>query len=285
MGHVARMGDSASEHVARNRAHWNERAPAHAASSDYGFSRFAEDRSYLSYAVRFDLPRLGSIAGLRGVHLQCHLGTDTVSLARLGARMTGVDFSPVALTEARRLAQLACVDVDFVESDVETAADVVDEGAFDLVYTGMGALCWLPRISRWAATVSRLLRPGGKLFMREAHPVLWSLSDDPPDGLLTIEHPYFERPEPTQWEDPGTYVATDAVFSRNVTYEWNHGLGEILSALHCQDLVITALEEHDSVPWNALPGLMEQLPSGEWRLRDRPWRLPHSYTLQAVKPG
>lgn len=271
--------------MARNRARWDERAAAHAASSDYGFHRFAEDSSYLSHAVRFDLPRLGAVTGLRAVHLQCHIGTDTVSLARLGARMTGVDFSPVALAEARRLAQLAGVGVDFVETDLDAAVDVIGEAVFDLAYTGNGALSWLPSIRRWAATVSRLLRPGGRLFLHEGHPVLWSLNEDPPDGLLTIEYPYFERPEPTPFDDPGTYVATDAVFVHNVTYEWNHSLGEILSALLDQDLIITALEEHESVGWNALPGLMEQLPGGEWRLRDRPWRLPHSFTLQARKPA
>jgi SAM-dependent methyltransferase len=271
--------------VARNRARWDERATAHAASNDYGFRRFAEDPSYLSHAVRFDVARLGAVTGLRGVHLQCHIGTDTVSLTRLGARMTGIDFSPVALAEARRLTSLASADVDFVESDVEAAADAAGAGIFDLIYTGNGALNWLPSIRRWAVTVSRLLRPGGRLFLHEEHPVLWSLNEEPPDGLLTIEYPYFERPEPTRFDDPGTYVTTDAVFTHDVTYEWNHGLGEIISALLDQGLALTALEEHDSVGWNALPGLMEQLPDAQWRLRDRPWRLPHSFTLQASKPG
>jgi len=231
--------------VGRNRMRWDERATAHAASSDYGFRRFADDRSYLSYAVRFDLARLGAVTGLRGIHLQCHIGTDTVSLARLGARMTGVDFSPVALGEARRLAKLACTDADFIEAEVESAADVAGEGMFDLVYTGNGALNWLPSIHRWAVAVSRLLRPGGRLFLREDHPTLWSLSDEPPDGLLTIEYPYFERPEPTAFDDPDTYVATDAVFTHTASYEWNHGLGEIISAVLDQGLTVTALEEHD----------------------------------------
>jgi SAM-dependent methyltransferase len=150
-----------------NRANWDERAPAHAASEYYGFARFAADPAHLSDVVRFDLPRIGDLTGLRGVHLQCHIGTDTVSLARLGARMTGLDFSPAALAEARRLAEIAHADVDFVESDLYGAVDVLGEGSFDLVFTGIGALCWLPSVKRWAEVVGRLLRPGGRLFLRE----------------------------------------------------------------------------------------------------------------------
>ena len=271
------------DYRALNRASWDERAPAHAASPDYGFSRFAADPRYLSEVVTFDLPRLGSVSGLRGVHLQCHIGTDTVSLARLGARMCGVDFSPAALVEARRLAQVAGVDVDFREADVYLASEVLGRGAFDLVFTGIGALCWLPDIRRWAEVVAALLRPGGRLFLREGHPMLLSLAEIGPDGRLVVEDAYFERSDPTVIEQCGTYVETGAAFSRNLTHQWNHGLGELITALLDQRMLITALVEHDSVPWEALPGHMERLALGEWRLRDRPFRLPHTYTLQAIK--
>jgi hypothetical protein len=113
--------------------------------------------------------------------------------------------------------------------------------------------------------------------------MLWSLADPRPDSLLVVDHPYFERAEPSVWNDGGTYVETDAVFEHNITHEWNHGLGEIVTALLNEGLQLTGLVEHDSVPWEALPGQMERLPGGEWRLADRPWRLPHSYTLQAVR--
>lgn len=265
-----------------NRASWDERAPAHAASADYAFDRFRADPAFLSDVVRFDLPLLGSVDGLRGVHLQCHIGTDTISLSRLGARMTGLDFSPAAVEQARALAAATGENVEFVEGDVYDAADVLPRHAFDLVFTGIGALCWLPDVRRWAAVVARLLAPGGRLFIREGHPMLWSLADPRPDGLLVVDHPYFEREEPSVWDEGGTYVETDAVFEHNVTHEWNHGLGEIVTALLGEGLRITGLVEHDSVPWEALPGMMEQVPGGEWRLADRPWRLPHTYTLQAV---
>jgi SAM-dependent methyltransferase len=269
-----------------NRASWDERVPAHAASVDYGLERYAADPGFLSAVVRFDLPRLGSISGLRGVHLQCHIGTDTVSLARLGASMTGLDFSAPAVEQAQRLADRIGADARFVQADVYSAAEVLGRGAFDLVFTGIGALCWLPSVRRWAAVVADLLRPGGRLFIREGHPMLWALDDArQQDDLLVVRYPYFEREEPLVFDDAGTYVQTDVVFQHNVTHEWNHGLGEIVTALLDAGMQITALTEHDSVPWEALPGKMERIESGEWRLAGQPWRLPHSYTLQAVKRG
>ena len=264
-----------------NRANWDERAPAHAASVDYALERFHGDPEHLSDVVRFDLPLLGDVAGLDGVHLQCHIGTDTISLARLGARMTGLDFSPASLAEARRLATETGSEVEFVESDVYAAVEALGAGRFDLVFTGVGALCWLPDVRRWGRVVADLLRPGGRLFLRESHPVLWSLDDR--SGGLTIGYPYFETAEPLVWDEPGTYVETDAEFTQNVTHEWNHGLGEIVTALLDAGMELTGLVEHTSVPWEALPGQMERIGGGEWRLADRPERLPHSYTLQAVK--
>src|SRR5204863_3949174 len=131
---------------------------------------------------------------------------------RLGARVTGLDFSSASLAQARDLATRAHAEVEFVESDVYAAPDVLDAGTFDLVYTGIGALCWLPDIRRWAGVVSALLRPGGRLFIREGHPVLWALSDPRPDGLLVIEYPYFETDgvpfsEPSSYAGEGTLSA------------------------------------------------------------------------------
>jgi SAM-dependent methyltransferase len=265
-----------------NLANWDERAPAHAKSPDYAFARFREDPGYLSKVVRFDLPLLGDVRDLRGVHLQCHIGTDTVSLARLGARMSGLDFSPAALAEARRLAAATSADIEFVQADLYDAVAALGAEKFDLVYTGNGALCWLPDIGRWASVVAQLLAPGGRLFVREGHPMLWALDEARTDGLV-VDYPYFEQPTPLVSTEAGTYVETDATFVNNTSCSWNHGLGETVSALLSQGMRITGLTEHDSVPWDALPGQMERLHGGEFRLTDRPWRLAHSYTLQAVK--
>ena len=242
-----------------NRRHWDERAPAHAASPGYGVDRFVTDPTFLSRVVTFDLPRIGDLHGLRGVHLQCHIGTDTISLARLGARMTGLDLSPASLEQARRIAAAAGAAVDFVESDVYGATDVLPAGEFDLVFTGIGALCWLPDIARWARVVNALLRPGGRLFLREAHPMLWAVDDRQSDRIV-VEFPYFETADPLVWDEPGTYVDTDVEFVHTVTHSWNHGLGEVVTALLDEGMTLTQLIEHDSLPWDGLPG---QLVRGE----------------------
>ncbi len=272
-----------TDYRAVNRANWDERAPAHAASAGYALDRFRSDPGHLSDVVRFDLPLLGHIAGREGVHLQCHIGTDTISLSRLGARMTGLDFSPASLAEARRLAEEVGADAAFVESDVYAAVDVLGAERFDLVFTGVGALCWLPDVRRWGRVVADLLRSGGRFFMRETHPVLWSLGERA--DVLALDYPYFETAEPLVWDEPGTYVDTDVEFAQTLTHEWNHGLGEIVGALLDAGMELTGLVEHTSVPYEALPGRMEDIGGGEWRLKDRPERLPHTYTLEAVKRG
>jgi SAM-dependent methyltransferase len=272
-----------SEYLHLNRAQWDERAPAHAASPDYGVARFVDDPEFLSEVVRFDRPRLGDVRGLRTVHLQCHIGTDTLSLHRLGADVTGLDFSPASLAEARALAERVGAGIDYVESDVYGALDALEPGSFDLVYTGIGALCWLPDIRRWAAVVSGLLRPGGRLFIREGHPMLWTIDETRGDGVLAVQFAYFEQPDPLVWDDATTYVATDVAFTHNVTHSWNHGIGEIVTALLAEGMELTMLQEHDSVPWVPLPGFMVGDEQGEYRLAERGDRLPLTYTLQARK--
>ncbi|SDY52346.1 Methyltransferase domain-containing protein [Herbiconiux ginsengi] len=281
-----------------NRANWNDRASAHATrvgGLGYDIQRYIDDPALLSDVARFDRERLGDIAGLRAVHLQCHIGTDTLSLARLGARVTGLDFSPVAVAEARALVRDASAGsgagtdiragtVDFLESDVYDAASVLEPASFDLVYTGIGALCWLPRIDTWAQVVARLLKPGGRLFIREGHPILWTMDETESDDLH-LRFSYFEQAEPLEWDDDSSYVATDRPLTATKTYEWNHGLGEIVTALLDAGLVLTMLVEHDSVPWEALPGQMVQRPDGEYALGARAGVAPLSYTIQAVKPA
>lgn len=267
-----------------NRASWDDRAPAHYASPDYAVERAIADPHRISDVVAFDAERLGDITGLRGVHLQCHIGTDTLSLHRLGARMSGLDLSPVSVEHARRLAEAAGADIRYVVADVNDALEHLPAAGFDLVYTGIGALCWLPSIDRWAEVVTGLLAPGGRLFLREGHPMLWACDEPRDDGVLALEHPYFERPEPTIWEDDQTYVKTDMPLAMLPSAEWNHGLGEVVTALLDRGMRLTQLIEHDTVPWVALPGAMEPHPDlpGEFRLVERPERLPMSYTLQAV---
>lgn len=275
-----------TDYAATNRATWDERAALHAARTGTGYevARYIEDPSLLSDVVRFDLPLLGDVAGLRAAHLQCHIGTDTLSLARLGAEVTGLDFSPVAVAEARRLAADTGTAATFVESDVYAAASVLPAGSFDLVYTGIGALCWLPSMRRWAQVVADLLAPGGRLFVREGHPILRSMDETITDDLH-LRFPYFEHATPLSWDGDTSYVEVDRPLTNTRSYEWNHGIGETVTALLDAGLTITGLAEHDSVPWEALPGQMTLRDDGEWALSERSGVAPLTFTLQAVKPA
>lgn len=264
-----------------NLANWNSRVPLHVRG--YGLERYREDASYLSHVVRFDAPRLGDVRGLDAVHLQCHLGTDTLSLARLGANVVGLDFSAPALEVARQLARDCGARIDYVEADAHDAVTALGAARFDLVYTGIGALCWLPSVERWAKVVSALLKPGGRLFIREGHPVLWALCDPRPDQLQVLEFPYFEVPGGTEFYETRTYVEHEGEVGSPRTIVFNHGIGEVITAVMNAGLTLTAFEEHQSVPWDPFgaAGLTDE--NGEYRLRVNPERLPASYTLRAVK--
>jgi SAM-dependent methyltransferase len=272
-----------ADYLALNQANWDDRVPAHVGSADYAVQRFLDDPAFLSDVVKFDLPLLGDVSGVCGVHLQCHIGTDTISLARLGASMTGLDFSGAAVAEATRLAAAAGAGASFVQADVYDAAGILQPGSFDLVYTGVGALTWLPDIRRWGRVVADLLRPGGRLFIRDGHPMLYALEVDG-DGRLVVGKPYFETAEARVGDYAGTYVQTDATIEHTVTHWWNHGIGETVTALLDAGLVLTGLTEHATVPWRAFSAeTMVSAGGGEWRLAGMPERLAASFTIQAVK--
>ena len=286
------------DYLAINAANWDSRAPLHARA--YGIERYLSDPDALSDVVRFDSARLGDITGLDTVHLQCHIGTDTLSLHRLGARMTGVDLSGASIDHARQLAADAGADITYVQSDVYSAPEALEHRTYDLVYTGIGAICWLPSIERWARTVAELLRPGGRLFIRDMHPVLNSslamtVANDHPDRVqqswisgpgdvtIALELPYWEQQQGMVWSDEVTYAGDEAV-SSPCSVEWNHSLGEIVMAVLGAGLRLTGLVEHDSVPFQPFPGAMTYDPeTGEYRLTERPERLPVTFTLTAVK--
>ena len=235
----------------------------------------------MSDVVTFDAGSLGDLSGKRVLHLQCHIGTDTLSLARLGGEVTGVDFSPSALAAARELAARAGPSVRYVESVIDEVPARLPE-VFDLVYTGVGALNWLPSARRWAEIVSTMLTPGGRLFLRESHPVLNALDDERDDQLLVIEHPYFETAEPSRWESTRSYTGGDEVVPQPVTYEWNHGLGEVVQAVLDAGLRLTRLEEHRELEWAFFDWMLSTERGGRV-LPERPERLPLMYTLEATK--
>ena len=269
------------DYVEINRANWDSRVPFH--EQGYRLERFRDDPAHLSGVVRFDRPLLGDVAGLDVVHLQCHIGTDTLSLARLGARMTGLDFSVPAIDVARRLAVDCGTEITYVAGEVYDAVDALGRERFDLVYTGIGALCWLPDVCRWAQVVADLLRPGGRLFIREGHPMVWSLCDPRPDGLLVVEYPYFEVEGGTPFSEATSYVDHDGELASPDIVSFNHGLAEIVNALWAAGMQLTLFEEHRSVPWNVAGEAMVEDETGEWTLRDQPERLAATYTMGAVK--
>lgn len=165
------------------------------------------------------------------------------------------------------------------------APELLGRGQWDVVFTGIGALGWLPDIKRWAETVAALLAPKGELFIREGHPILFAIGDKDLSKLV-VEYPYFETAEGIVSDEPSTYVKLEMEGKKcdsRKTVEWNHGLGEIVTALLGVGLRVTLLEEHRSVPWNALPGQMVDVGGGEWALMNGRERMPLSYTLRAVK--
>ena len=274
------MEPNLADYARINQANWNSRVSHH--EQGYALHELVDDPNRLSRVVQFDLPRLGDIDDLRGVHLQCHIGTDTVSLARLGARMTGLDFSGPALDVARRLAADCGQQIEYVESDVYEASQHLPNGAFDFVFTGIGALCWIPSAARWAEQVAALLQPGGFLFIREGHPLLWALCDPRPDGRVKVDFPYFET-DGTVFVEEKSYVEHEGALEAPTIVSFNHSLSEIFNALWNAGLSITMFEEHRSVPWDQLGEAMVEVQPGEYELAEMPERLAATYTLRAVK--
>jgi len=265
-----------------NRDNWDDRVPIHWDSPVYDTGGFIADPGRLSTEVAFDAPYVGEVAGKRLLHLQCHMGKDTLSWARLGAEVTGVDFSEPAIAAARRLSVESGTPGRFVVAELYDAPQLLPE-TFDVVYTGVGALNWLPDIARWGEVVAGFLPPGGLFYIRECHPMLFSL-DWREDEALVVRYPYFQTTDPVPDDDPSTYAGPGTV-GHSRTYEWNHGLAEVVTALLDVGLVLTSLREHRELAWQGLPQ-MARGEDGLWRLPERQRDLvPVMYSLAARRPG
>jgi SAM-dependent methyltransferase len=268
---------------AANRDNWEDRVPLH--EEAYGISAM-DDPNHLTCVVRTDLAALqpflpnGTVSGLDVCHLQCHIGTDTLSLARAGARVTGVDFSPAALASAANLAARLGLDATWVETDVlEARAAVV--GSFDLVYTSIGTINWLPDLDRWAAQVAGLLLAGGTFYIRDGHPALYSV-DEHADGLQ-LRYPYFGTGEAQEWDDATTYAGNGTV-AHPRTYEWAHPLSEIINSLIGAGLQILWVHEGRTLPWKFSPRMVEVPEGFAWPEAERDL-VPCTYTIIARKAG
>ena len=259
-----------------NRASWDARTPHHLRSSFYDLEAFRAGRSSLR---EIELAELGSVAGLDLLHLQCHFGQDTLSLARLGARATGLDFSPAAVDAARELALELGLDARFVCADVYDAVQSLGGARFDRVFTSYGALGWLPDMRRWAEVVAGCLAPAGRVHVIEFHPVVWMFDD----ALETIHYAYDGRGEPIVEEVQGTYADRAAPIAAR-THGWNHGLATVVQALLDAGLGLESLREHDYSPYDVFPGMREEEP-GRFRVARHGRKLPLVYSLVARAPG
>lgn len=261
--------------VEDNRRLWDERVPINTASSFYDLTAFragAEDFD------RFQLDEIGDVTDLDLAHLQCHIGLDTLSWARRGARVAGVDFSAAAIGQAAALAAELGLDhrARFVTGDVYDAVELLGAGAFDIVYTGNGALMWLPDINRWARTMAGLLRPGGRLYLAEFHPLTDVLDDD---HGLTAARDYFARNART-YDSPGSYADWEAETTHNTATEWHHTLGDVISAVAGAGLRVEFVHEHDTIPFQRYGALIAD--EARFRYPDRSARLPLMYSLGAT---
>lgn len=264
-----------------NQAMWDERVPHHVASDFYDLRRFRERRDALR---AFETEELGDVAGKRLLHLQCHLGTDTLSWALRGAEVTGLDFSGAAVEAARKLAaelELSEERARFVAADVYDAPVAVGGARFDVVYTGLGALCWLPDLPRWAQTVASLLEPGGVLYLAEFHPVANCLGE----GGTAIAEDYFAR-DALVFDEPGSYAARDADTRHNRSVEWQHTLGDVVSAVAGAGLRVEFLHEFDFTLFEHAEGMVQSTDATGttvFRLPPGSPRAPLLYSLRASR--
>lgn len=271
-----------------NKLGWEERVPIHVGPNGYERERFLDDPKHVSDVIAFDRSRVNGgqpLDGLDVCHLQCHIGTDTLSLLRLGAKsVTGLDFSPSALTEARWLFDQVGSVGRFVESDVFDAVSALGS-TYDLVYASVGVINWINDIERWMAVAAVLVKPGGSLYLRDVHPFFMTLDFDRAVGdPLKVRFDYFEMPEPESLETEHSYTGDGRPLKNKLTHEWSHSISEIIGGALRAGLSIDAFYEDDFAEWQAFPDMIKG-EAGQFRMPSGTPRIPFSFTLQATKPA
>jgi SAM-dependent methyltransferase len=273
------MSDIASL-IEANRRNWDERVPLHRADRT-GFYDVAGFLSGADSLMPIDAGEIGDVRGRRLLHLQCHFGLDTLSLARRGAEVVGVDFSEPAIEAARGLAREAGLAARFVQSNIYDVRAAVPE-TFDIVYSSWGAICWLHDIRRWTEIVAESLAPGGFLYLADGHP--FALMLDQTDRRLYCQFPWRSAPdEPIVEDSAKTYTGDETVLTHTKSYAWNHAFSDILCGLIDHGLRLDFLHEHEGVPWLMFPQMVEGA-DGMFRLPDRSARVPLAFSLRASKP-
>lgn len=255
-----------------NRSAWNQRAEVHYGSEFYDVDGFIRGKNSLN-TIELDL--LGDVSSKSVLHLQCHFGQDTLSLNRLGAEVTGVDFSDTAIGFARKLAEASGTKGEFITCDLYALPQHLDR-QFDIVFTTYGTIGWLPDIDQWAAIVARYLKPGGLFVFAEFHPFVWTFND----SLTEITYDYFQTTA-IQETQTGTYVDRD---SRMVVgyISWNHSLGEVVGSLLKNGVRIRSFEEFDYSPYNCFANMREDEP-GKFRIAHIARRIPMVYALSGIR--
>jgi SAM-dependent methyltransferase len=271
-----------AEAIRDNIALWDEWTRIHETSEFY---RLGEFRAGGVRIRPYEIDEIGPVDGQSLLHLQCHFGIDTLSWARLGARVTGADFSLAGVELARSVAAEIGIDgARFVHSDLYDLPTVLD-GTFDLVYTSRGVLGWLPDVRRWAEVIAHFVRPGGRFYVTVIHPVAQVFEDDDIEpGELRLRYPYWQHVEPLSFPVIGSYAEPTAEVGVHTEHGWNHGLGEIVTALVDAGLRIDSLREYPFVDWPV--EFLVEAPDGTYRLpAGTPGELPLFFSILATKPA
>jgi SAM-dependent methyltransferase len=266
--------------VEANRRHWDEAVPLHVAGPFYDVPAFKAGACTLK---RLELDEVGDVREKSLLHLQCHFGLDTLSWARRGARVTGLDFSAPAIEAARRLAREVSLDAEFVVADVLHPPSSLD-GEFDVVFTSYGVLSWLPDLRRWAEVAARFVRPGGFLYVAEFHPFSWIFDDRPGTTELRVRYPYFGAPEPIRFEEQGTYAAKGAVLAHAETFWFPFTLGDVVTSVVAAGLRVEFLHEHPSSGHCCWP-YAKVGADGAARLVEHDGSVPLVFSLKATRPA
>lgn len=261
-----------------NQALWESWTPHHVASQFYGVEAFKAGRREL-HPVTLAGP--GDVRGKSLLHLQCHFGLDTLSWARHGATVTGVDFSAEAIKAARALAADLGLPATFVHSNLYDLPQHLS-GQFDVVFTSHGVLGWLPDLEGWAQVIAHFLKPGGIFYIVEIHPFALVFDERRTDAELRLREPYFRGPEPLREEQHGSYAAPDAP-TEGVAYFWLHRVSDIIGSLLRAGLRVTSFEEYPFVAWACFPW-MERRGDGMWQLPSRQDTIPLMFSLSATRP-
>jgi len=259
-------------YLAINKKLWDDRTAIHCNSDFYDVKSFIEGKDSLN---PIEIGLLGDLKYKKVLHLQCHFGMDSIALARRGGIVTGVDFSTESIKKARELNQTTKSKVRFIESDVYSLKDTLDE-KFDLVYTSYGVIGWLPDMNKWAALISEFLKPGGQFVMVEFHPVLWMFNDD----FQRIEYKYSDT-QPILEDLTGTYTDRNASIN-NKSVTWNHGLAKVVDALIKKGLTISDFQEYDYSPYDCFENTV-RVEEGKFQIKGLEGIIPMVYSITAIK--